>query len=358
MKRFTLILLALVCLVAVLPAQQKFPNRPVECVIGWAAGGGADLVFRAIAAIFPKYANGQPMVIKNVPGAAGVPGIVDFAKERPDGYTILHWNVAHVIKTHMSKVPFTATQFTPVIQVVSAQNYLNVRADAKWKDLKEFVADAKKNPGKISVGNAGAGGGNHMAALLFERAAGIQLLHVPFTGGGPSVTGLLAGDVQSAMNIAPEGVNNVQAGQLRIMAVFGDKRLAGMPNVPTGKEQGVDLTLNQWRGVVCPPNTPAAVVKDLHDILKKCIEDPEFGSKMKALNTDVAYADGAAFGRTVAADDKRYEALCKELKLGDRYQQPGRRMAGAAASRGGSFCEREIWHGSICSRDWRSSPSR
>jgi tripartite-type tricarboxylate transporter receptor subunit TctC len=159
-----------------------------------------------------------------------------------------------------------------------------------------------------------------MAALLFERAAGIQLLHVPFTGGGPSVTGLLAGDVQSAMNIAPEGVSNVQAGQLRILAIFADKRLPGMPAVPTGREMGIDLTLDQWRGVVCPPNTPANVVKDLHDIIKKCIEDPEFGAKMKALNTDVAYADGETFGRMVAADDKRYEALCKELKLGDRYQ--------------------------------------
>ena len=300
-------------------AQQMFPTKPVEAVVAWAPGGGADLVFRAMAVLFPKYANGQPLIVKNVPGAAGVPGITEFMRIKPDGYSILHWNTAHVVKTHMSKVPFTATMFTPIIRLVSAYNYLNVRNDAPWKTLGEFLAEAKKNPGNVSVGNAGPGGGNHMAALLLEDAAKVKFLHVPFTGGGPSVIGLMSGQVQSAMNIAPEGISNAQAGQLRILAVFGPKRLENFPNVPTGIEQGVQLSLDQWRGAVAPPNTPPDIVAALHDILKKVIEDPEFVAKMKELSTAVSYADGKTFGEDIKNEDKRYEKLCQEQKLGDRY---------------------------------------
>jgi tripartite-type tricarboxylate transporter receptor subunit TctC len=318
-KVSSILLVILLCAATSIQAQQKFPSKPVEATVAWAAGGGADLVFRAMAVVFPKYANGQPLVIKNVPGAAGVPGIAEFMRAKPDGYSILHWNTAHVIKTHMSKVPFTATTFTPIIKLVSAYNYLNVKADAPWKNLGEFIGEAKKNPGNVSVGNAGPGGGNHMAALLLEEAAKVKFLHVPFQGGGPSVIGLLSGQCQSAMNIAPEGITNVQAGQLRILAVFADKRLENFPNVPTGNEQGVALALDQWRGAVAPPKTPANLVAALHDILRKCIEDPEFVSKMKELSTQVSYADSSAYGEIIRTEDKRYEKLCQEQKLGERY---------------------------------------
>lgn len=299
---------------------EVFPNKPVQAMVAWAAGGGADLVFRALAAVFPKYANGQPLVITNSGGAAGVPGITQFMKEAPDGYWVMHWNIAHVIKTHMDNVPFTATTFVPVVKVVEASNYLNVRADAPWKTLSEFIAAAKKNPGKISIGNAGPGGGNHMAALLFEKAAGVQFLHVPFTGGGPSVTGLMSGQCDSAMNVAPEGISNAQGGQLRILAVFGSKKFDTFPNVPTGKEAGLDIVLDQWRGVVVPPGTPDNIVTALHDIFKKCIEDPDFAAKMKEMNATPAYASGADFGALVASEDKRIGDLVKENKLGNRYK--------------------------------------
>jgi tripartite-type tricarboxylate transporter receptor subunit TctC len=299
---------------------EKFPTKPVNAMVAWAAGGGADLVFRALAAVFPKYANGQPLVITNSGGAAGVPGITQFSKEAPDGYWIMHWNVAHIIKTHMDTVPFTATSFVPVVKVVEANNYLNVRADAPWKNLQDFIAEAKKNPGKVSMGNAGPGGGNHMAALLFERAAGIELLHVPFTGGGPSVTGLMSGQCDSAMNVAPEGISNAQAGQLRILGVFGEKRFDSFPNVPTAKEQGVNLVLNQWRGIVVPAGTPDDIVQKLHDIFKQCIEDPEFTAKMKELNATPAYANAKDYGALIAADDKAYETIIKNNKMGNRYK--------------------------------------
>ena len=218
----------------------NFPSRPVTAMMAWAAGGGGDMVFRALAEVFPKYANGQPMIIVNKGEAAGVPGIMDFKQNaKPDGYDIMHWNAAHVIKTHMDPVPFTGTEFPAVCQVVLSNNFLAVPADSKWRTIQDYVADAKANPGQISIGNAGAGGGNHFGAILFEQAAGIQLKHIPFAGGGPAVTGVLTGDCQSVMANPPEGAPNVQAGQLRVLATFGDKRADAFPGVPTGKEVGI-----------------------------------------------------------------------------------------------------------------------
>ena len=234
---------------------------------------------------WPRYSRstrtGQPLVIKNVPGAAGVPGITEFMSAKPDGYTILHWNNAHVIKTHMSKVPFTATSFTPGHPARDGLQLPHRQGRRPVEKPPGLRRGREKNPNTITIGNAGAGGGNHMAALLFEGAAGIKLVHVPYQGGGPSVTGLLSGDVKSAMNIAPEGVNNVIAGQLRILAVFGDQaagRHAQRADRDRAGRQPLARPVARRRG---PPNTPAPIVQRLHDIFKKCIEDPEFVEKRR-----------------------------------------------------------------------------
>ena len=302
-------------------AVDQFPNKPVTAMVAWGPGGGADLVFRALAEVFPKYANGQPLVIENKGDAAGVPGITDFKQHAaPDGYRVMHWNIAHVIKTHWDSVPFTATEFVPVAKVVQAFEYLNVMADSKWKTLQELIADAKANPGQIAMGNAGVGGGNHLAAVLFEQAAGAQFKHIPFSGGGVSTTGLLSGDCQASMNIAPEGIALAQAGQIRILAVFGDKRFEDFPNVPTGREAGLDFIYEQWRGVVAPKGTPEAIVLKLQNIFKQCVEDPAYIAKMKSMSAVASYLDGKALGDLIASEDKRIEAVLKTGKIGNRYK--------------------------------------
>ncbi|MDY0245209.1 MAG: tripartite tricarboxylate transporter substrate binding protein [Sphaerochaeta sp.] len=297
----------------------NFPDKPVEAVVGWSAGGGGDVVFRVIAEVFPKYANGQPLVIKNVPGAAGITGAIEFLDARPNGYTVMHWNNASLTKTQLSKTPITATTFEPVLQVVSSYNYLLVNADAKWNTLQDFIDDAKANPSVISIGNAGTAGGNHMAAILFEDAISGEFTHIPFSGGGPSIIGLLGKQVDSAMNNAPEGVSNIEAGQLKMLAVFSEDRYPSFPDVPTAKEQGLDLVLPQWRGVVCPPGTPETVIQRLHDIFKQCIEDPVFIEKMKAMNVSPTYKNASDFGKFLVSEDARYEKLVKAKGLGDRY---------------------------------------
>lgn len=315
MKKTLLIVLALVLVSTPMFAQggsesASFPSKTVEATVGWAAGGGGDVVFRALASVFPKYANGQTMVIKNVAGASGITGAIEFLDASADGYSVMHWNNASLTKTHLSQVPVTgADTFVPVAQIVSSYNYILVREDSKWNTLEELIADAVANPNTITMGNAGAQGGNHMAALLFEDAVDTTFVHVPFSGGGPAVTGLLSGQVDCVMANAPEGISNVENNQLRILAVFAGERYTAFPDVPTGIECGVDLELPQWRAVVCPPNTPANVIDQLAAIIKQCVEDPEFVQAMESQCVEVTYLDPAATDAFLHEEDARYKAL-------------------------------------------------
>lgn len=317
MKKTLVILLVMLTAIASVFAQgvaeDNFPSKTVEATVGWNAGGGGDIVFRAIAQVFPKYANGQTMIIKNIGGASGITGAIEFLDASTDGYSIMHWNNASLTKTHLSDVPVTgADTFVPVCQVVSSYNYLVVNADAKWQSLEEFIADAKANPGSITIGNAGAQGGNHMAALLFENAVDIPFTHVPFSGGGPAITGLLSKQVDCVMANAPEGITNVENGQLRILAVFAEERYSAFPTVPTGKECGVDIVLPQWRVVVCPPGTPADAVAKLDKIIKQCIEDPEFIDLMTSQCVEVTYKNPADTNAFLHAEDEVYKKLVAE----------------------------------------------
>lgn len=313
------LVLALIAITMIVPvfaqgvAEATFPSRTVEATVGWNPCGGGDIVFRALAQVFPKYANGQTMIIKNVAGASGITGAVEFLEASNDGYSIMHWNNASLTKTHLSEVPVTgADTFVPVSQIVSSYNYILVGKDAKWQTLEEFIADAKANPGVITMGNAGAQGGNHMAALLFEDAAEAQFTHVPFSGGGPAVTGLLSGQVDCVMANAPEGIANVENGQLRILAVFAEERYSAFPDVPTGIESGCDIVLPQWRVVVCPPETPADVVAKLDAIIKQCIEDPEFKEIMDSQCVEVTYKNPADTDKFLHEQDEMYKALVAE----------------------------------------------
>ena len=287
-----------------------FPSKTVEATVGWSAGGGGDVVFRALAAVFPKYANGQTMVIKNVNGASGITGAIEFLNASKDGYSVMHWNNASLTKTHLSEVPVTgADTFEAVCQVVSSYNYLVVPADSPFQTLQDLIDAALAAPETVTIGNAGAQGGNHMAALLFEDAVGATFVHVPFSGGGPAITGVLSKQVDCVMANAPEGISNVENGQLRILAVFAPERYSAFPDVPTGHECGVDLDLPQWRTVVCPPGTPEERINQLAEIFKQCVEDPEFIAAMESQCVEVTYKGPAEADAFMHEEDARYAEL-------------------------------------------------
>ena len=213
----------------------KYPTKSVEIIIPWAAGGATDVLFRAIGSVYPKYANNQQLVIKNVPGGGAAIGYTEATKAKGDGYTVIATATPMITKIHMDKVQFATDSFAPVLLVADNACMIMVPAESPYKNLKDFVDDAKKRPDAITVGNGGSGGGTHLAALAFQNFAGIKLKHVPFEGGGPSITAALGKHVDAIMVSAPEGVPQAQAGQLRVLGVFGDSRLPKFPNVQTAK---------------------------------------------------------------------------------------------------------------------------
>mgnify|MGYP005840938373 CR=1 FL=1 len=300
---------------------EKFPERPVTCHVPWGVGGGSDIVFRTVGEVFPKYSGGQPQLIKNVPGAAGAVGIVEYMKQaRPDGYDVLTWNGAQTIKTHVSKVDYSVRDFKPVIKLISNYSYILVRSDSPFKTLKDFVDYAKANPGKVTMGHAGTGGGSHLSCILFNTAAGIEVTYVPFGGGGPAAAGLLAGQTMISMNIPPEGLSNLEAGQLRALATLSPNRLPQIPNVPTAREQGYDVVYFQSRGVVVHKDTPDDIVQRLHDIYKKCIEDESVKKKFYDMVISVTYAGPEEYGKENLEEDAMFEKIIKEHKIGDKYK--------------------------------------
>ena len=262
MKKMLCVLVVFIAFIAAAPAQAaNFPEKEVQIIIPWAPGGATDLVFRALAASTTKYL-GQAVVIVNKAGGGGAVGYTEAMKAAPDGYTLATAATPLTILPHQTKTAFTYANFDPIINTVSDPSMFLVRAEAPWKSLKEFIDHAKKNPDMISVGNSGAGGGVHLVALAFEKAAGVKFNHIPFSGGGPSVTALLGGHINAVSVSPPEGVSQIQAGKLRIIALFSESRLDLFPGTPTVKEQGVDFTMGMWRGLVAPKGTPPDVIRE------------------------------------------------------------------------------------------------
>jgi tripartite-type tricarboxylate transporter receptor subunit TctC len=294
-------------------AAAGFPEKEIQIIVPYAAGGATDLIFRALGVTAGKYLK-QAVVIVNRPGGGGAVGFTEGMKAPPDGYTLTSAISPLCILPHQVQTAFTYKDFEPVLNVVSDPSMFLVRKDAPWKDLREFLDYAKKNPETVTLGNSGAGGGVHLVAVAFEKKAGAKFNHIPFSGGGPSITALLGGHVNAVSVSPPEGISHVKAGQLRIIALFSEKRFEMFPDVPTVKEQGIDFTMGMWRGLVAPKGTPPERVKVLHDAFKQAMDDPEFQSKAKDMSIKLLYLGPKEYGALMAGDHEAFGKLVKEIK--------------------------------------------
>jgi tripartite-type tricarboxylate transporter receptor subunit TctC len=252
--------------------------------------------------------------VVNRPGGGGTVGVVEAQRAKPDGYTLVTAITPLTILPHQVKTTFTYRDFEPILNVVQDPVMFQVQAQAPWKTLQEFLDYARKNPGVITVGNSGAGGGVHLIALAFEKAAGVKFNHIPFAGGGPSVTALLGGHINAVSVSPPEGIPQVKAGKLRIMALFSEKRMSDFPDVATVREQGVDFALGQWRGLAAPKGTPPEAIRILHDAFKKGMEDTAFIKNAADMSVTLAYVGPADFGKLMAADHERFGKLVAEIR--------------------------------------------
>jgi tripartite-type tricarboxylate transporter receptor subunit TctC len=304
---------------ALAAAQESYPAHPITLVVPFPPGGVADIVGRPFADALSRELK-TPVVIENKPGAGGGIGMGMVAKSKPDGYTLLLALSSISILPEADKVLgraplYRLDQFAPIARLTADPTVLAVRADSRWNTLQEFIDDARKRPGAITYGSSGNYGTMHMPMEMFAHAADIKLLHVPFTGGGPAVVALLGGQVD-ALSTGPSTVlQHVKAGKVRVLASWGDHRLASLPDVRTLSESGYDAVFFQWSGLFAPAGTPAPIIARLREAARIAAADSRFASTLATVETPVAYLDAPELRRFWDADAK---------KLADAVQRVGK----------------------------------
>src|ERR1043165_9336498 len=265
-------------------AQESYPAKPISMVVPFPPGGVADIVARPAAGAMSRYLK-QAVVIENKAGAGGGIGMGFVAKAKPDGYTLLlalsSISILPAADKVIGRAPlYQLDQLTPIARLTADPTVLAVRADSPWTTLQEFIDDARRRPGAINYGSSGNYGTMHMPMEMFAQSAGIKLTHVPFTGAGPAVVALLGGTVDAIASGPSTVIQHVKAGKLRVLASWGDKRLASLPDVPTLKESGYDAVFFQWSGLFVPAGTPDAIVARLRDAARAAAADPKFIAAM------------------------------------------------------------------------------
>jgi tripartite-type tricarboxylate transporter receptor subunit TctC len=291
MIRVGLTLLLLVSMAV--PARAEYPERPVTAIVGYPAGGLADLVLRAmVEGMKKKFPRGIAVV--NRPGAGGSIGASEMTQAKPDGYTFgLTPLSTLVIHPQLNELPYkTPDDYVPFINVVSYYPLLVVRQDAPWKTAQELINAAKANPGKFRVGSPGEGTSSHLNLEELKRLAGVNLTHVPFAGWAESSTALLGNHIEAVVAQPGEVRPQVDAKRMRVLGVFQQKRSAFFPDVPTWKEVGHEVANGVWFLLMAPKGTPPDAVKYLHDAAKVAMEDPAFVTFTKARAIEADYRPG------------------------------------------------------------------
>ena len=293
--RFVFLFSLLFCFLVKTNAQ-IFPSRPVTLIVPSAPGGLADVTARPFAGALGRIA-GQNFVVDPKPGAGGAVGIAYAARQKPDGYTLL-WglnsflSIPEVEKITGRPATFQISQFEAVALVVIDEPVLAVRADSPWKNMAELVADAKLRPGQITYGTAGVYSTLHVPMEMLVQSAGVKLLHVPYQGAGPALNANLAGQIDLSAQAAGVALPQVRAGKLRLIGTFGTGRHFLAPEVPTFREQGIDVDYAGWIALFAPAGTPADVIAALRTAARKASEDPAFIEGVAKAGSQVRFLDG------------------------------------------------------------------
>ena len=295
-------------------AQSDYPNKPIELVVPFQPGGGTDALARSFADATRKHTT-QSVIIVNKPGASGSIGWQDVMAAKPDGYRLAVITVELATLAHIGVGKITADDLQPIAQLNADQAAITVRTEAPWNTIEEFLAAAKKEPGKMGVGNAGPGSIWHLAASALEDKTGTKFNHVPFQGAGPGVLALLGGHIDAVAVSPAEVTTHVQSGKLKTLAVMADQRVKGFEKVPTLKERGIDLVIGTWRGLAAPKGTPPQVVAYLKDLALKASSEASFRETLDKQNLGFVYADDVAFKAKIMKDNEYFKALITKLGI-------------------------------------------
>jgi tripartite-type tricarboxylate transporter receptor subunit TctC len=280
-------------------AQSTWPDKPVTMIVPFPPGGVADTVARPVADALSRELK-QPVVIENKPGSGGGLGMGTAARAAPDGYTILLTLSSISILPEADKLlgrkpAYQLSQFKPIARFTADPTVFVVRADAPWKTLQEFVADARKRPGAFNYGSSGNYGTMHVPMEMLKAQADFRMTHIPFTGAGPAVIALLGGQVDAIASGPATVVQQINAGKLRALAHWGDRPLAALPGVPSLKELGYAAQFAQWSALFVPAATPDEIVQKLRAAAQKVAADPLVQQTIQRAGSPVDYLDAPAF---------------------------------------------------------------
>ena len=296
---------SLVMLGAATPARPQYPGKPVRVIVPFAAGGTPDVVGRIVSQQLAAQ-TGQAFVVENRPGADGVVGAQTVAEAPPDGYTLLVTSSSFVVNPSFhKKLPFDVVRdFEPVSNLAVTEAYiLGVNPGLPVRTVQELIALARRSDSKISFGSPGVGNGLHLAAELFKSLTRTQMVHVPYRGAAPAITGLIAGDVQVMFMTPPSSLPFIEGEKIRALAYTGAQRFGRLPDVPTMAEAGFPGTeLEIWQGIVAPLGTPAPIVRKLHEEFVKAAKSPDVVSKVAAQAVEMYTTSPEEFAKVLAAD--------------------------------------------------------
>ena len=318
MKRRSVLLASLLVSSATwVAAQSAWPTHAITMIVPFPPGGLADLVARPVAEAMSREL-GQPVVIENKAGAGGGIGMGLAAKAKPDGYTVLlalsSLTVIPEADVVLGRAPMYAlSDLRPIARITADPTVLAVRADAPWKSFKDFVEDARKRPGAINYGSSGNYGTMHVPMEILSQNAGIKMTHVPFTGAGPAVVALLGGQIDAVSSGPATVLQHIKAGKLRVLAHWGNGRLASMPDVPSIKSSGLNVEYAQWSGLFIPQATPEPIAQRLRAAAKAAALDAKVNEVILNAGSPVQFLDSADFEKYVQADAKSMVGVVKRI---------------------------------------------
>ncbi|MBP7567223.1 MAG: tripartite tricarboxylate transporter substrate binding protein [Burkholderiaceae bacterium] len=303
---------------ALLAQAQAWPTKPVTLTVGFAAGGSADILARAISQKLSGVL-GQPVVVDNKPGAGGTIAAAGVASAAPDGHTLLLVTSGHAgsgaLYSTLRYDPIKS--FAPVIKLAATPVVVVAPVAQPWRSLSELLDAARKAPGTLNYA-AGGGGATTtaLAAEFLKKDTGTDMVQVPYRGSGPALTALLSGEVQVGFEIPSSALPHIQSGKLRALAVTGRTRSAALPDVPTVVEQGIrDFEVIGWFGVLAPAGTPAAVVERLNRELNAALQQPELRERLSGLGLESGGGTPADFQKLITSDTQRYGEAIRRMGI-------------------------------------------
>jgi tripartite-type tricarboxylate transporter receptor subunit TctC len=297
-------------------AAETYPNKPLRLIVPFPPGGSNDVVGRLIAVQLSTRLD-KPVIVENQGGAGGLIGTEMAARSQPDGYTLLLVSVAYAFIPAIYKLPYDpATAFAPVAILGAGPVVIAVTSKLPVNSVKELIALAKEKPGELNYATAGVGSFQHLASELFKLQAGVDIVHIPFKGGGPAMMDVIAGNTQIAIGSLVQMLPQIKAGKLKALGVGSANRIAALPELPTISEAGVPgYEVTNWWGIVVPAGTPRSIIDRLHKELTAVVASTETKKRFETEGAEPLSMSPDEFGRFIAAEAVKWARVVKDAGI-------------------------------------------